>query len=676
MKNKKNIGHSVNIKLRGRVFAGLMLSLMTLFGCGGDSARSGKEPVVIRIAHNWPREMDTGFRDPITGEPFLGQEELNARIYAEEQVLKKLNVKLSWIPYPGNLREDILRSVMAGDPLAELVRIVNAAQGQLLGQNVLQPLDEFEGLFQDEDSSWMFMGKAYGRNYFINNVMRYGNDAPLCYNIGMLEKVPALKENGKTVLPVDLWLEGKWTWSVFEDYLQKVHDYWIQTWDGRMAYGAQHAVAAQMAMHSNGASVYGDNGLEINTPEAKEAVAYIERLVSKNLIRCIDLLPGTSQIRYLRDVWRLQWGHSVFANLQQWLAKQMVSQFNDRNETMGIVPFPRPDHMAADDPRYRQLNDAKDCYGVPRGVSKETAELAVKAFREYTVSYYKKMANSNRALDFLQADAPARDSALKMFLDITNEEYGEKLLAAWKFLGSNENIAINEYAKNVGIWDLWSEDILGDSLYRVKGASRYAVQVEAKMGQVNEIMNTISRALSSNEVFDNIPPRFSDVEGAKMVFAAGTNPAGIDWSRYITITDNVDGSVAISAAGVDISAINFNKTGRYENAAIFSASDSSNNRGTAAKTVIIYDGNSKTPPRVKVKSTYRSIKLDEKTAGIKWKDDFIESATDKDGLDIRDNLSVDLSEIDTTKAGKYKVTLTLTDYAGNKTPVELNVTVE
>ena len=254
-----------------------------------------------------------------------------------------------------------------------------------------------------------------------------------------------------------------------------------------------------MAMHSNGSSVYGDRGLEINTDAAKEAVAFIERLMTRNLIRSHDIVEGTSQINGVMDVWRFQWGHSVFANLQQWLAGDMVGQFNEREETMGIVPFPRPDNMQPNDPRYRQLNDVKDCYAVPRGVSKEMAELAVRAFREYTVSYFKRMANSNRALDYLQADGPARASALKMFLDITNEDYGEQLLEAWKFLGSSENIAINEYAKNVGIWELWSEDILGDSLYRIRGASQYSVQVEANMGRINEAMNSISLALSSTD---------------------------------------------------------------------------------------------------------------------------------------------------------------------------------
>jgi len=92
-----------------------------LIGCSGSGRADSKTgPVIVRIAHNYPREMDTNFRDSATGRPHMSPEELTARIYAEEQVLNKFNVKFQWIQYPGDLNEDILRSVLAGDPLAEL----------------------------------------------------------------------------------------------------------------------------------------------------------------------------------------------------------------------------------------------------------------------------------------------------------------------------------------------------------------------------------------------------------------------------------------------------------------------------------------------------------------------------------------------------------------------------
>ena len=637
----------------------------------------GTEPVIIRIAHNYTREIDPSFRDPISNRPYIGQEEMNARLYAEEEVLRKFNVKIQWIQYPGNLNEDILRSVLAGDPIAELVRIVEASQGRLLGQNVLQPLDEYEYLFQDEDSSWMFWGRVFGHNFFLNNVLRHGNDAPLCYNIGMLEKVPALMENGRTILPVDLWLEGRWTWSVFEDYLQKVHDFWIQESDIRIAYGASFPAAAQMAIHSNGGYVYGDSGLGADSPQAKEAVEFIERLMAKNLIRSHDIIRGTSRIshRYV-DMYRFSDGHAVFGNLQQWFAYAIAGNFNNRNHAMGIVPFPRPDHMAPDDPRYRQLNDAKDCYAIPRGVSREMTELAVKVFREYTVSFYRHMAKSDRVLDFIQTDNAVRESAFAMFLDITNDDYGDKLLHVWKYLGSNENIIVNEYAKNVGIFDIWSEQILGDSLMRVNGASQYAVQVEAKKGQIFEILNTLAQVLNSGEFVDNIPPRFTDIAGTRLIFPAGTVPGSINWNNYIRVDDNVDGPISFTNVTVNLSSVNFSRPGVYTDGAVFSVSDSSGNEGNAVRTITVFDGVNTTPPVLVIKNEFRAIRLNERTSDINWRFDFVESAQDKDGLTIMDNIFVDVSDLDTSRSGMYNVLFTLTDYAGISSSVVLTVTVE
>ena len=52
-----------------------------------------------------------------------------------------------------------------------------------------------------------------------------------------------------------------------------------------------------------------------------------------------------------------------------------------------------------------------------------------------------------------------------------------------------------------------------------------------------------------------------------------------------------------------------------------------------------------------------------------------EAATDADGLDIKGKISADLTQLDTTTPGEYPVTLTLEDYAGNKTSVEITVSV-
>ncbi|MGF7144516.1 hypothetical protein HNQ56_002947 [Anaerotaenia torta] len=636
-------------------------------GGSSDAEVPSGEPVVIKWGHNWSREMDTNFMDPVTGESSLGEEELNARRYAEQQVLEKLNAKIEFVQYPTDLTECILQSVLAGDPIADIVRVTNGSQGQILAQNVLQPIDEYADLFSDPDDSWMYWGKVYGHNYFLNNVMRFGGNELLCYNIGMIKKVEALKVDGKTKYPADYFAEGNWTWSVFEDYLQKINDHFKQEWDGYRAYQTDYRSAALYAIYANGGEVYGDNGLGMNTEQAKVAVSFIDSLIQKGLMFSENQYNGNADVVGLMDTWRFQWGHSAFVNLPQWLAGDMVGQFADRGDAMGYVPFPRPDGVAADDPSYRQLNDATDCYAIPKGVSKEKAELAIKVFKEYTSSYHKKMANSDKAMDYIKSDASIRNAAVRLNLDITNEEYGANIFKAFQYLSEDKNIPVNDYGKMAGIYDLWSHDILGYSLYGVNGSPKYAVQAEARMNEINDLMSNYSGVLSSAEIIDNVKPKFTTVEGPKLEFAAGTDPAAIDWKQYNTAADNLDGELDMANAVVDYSEIDFNTVGKYDGKLHYTIQDAAGNEGTDSKSVVIYDGNNTTPPTLVVKAAdaYRTIKLNEDTAQINWKDDFVETAADKDGLDIKGTVSADLSELDTTTAGEYNVALTVTDYAGN-----------
>lgn len=656
------------------MFLSAVAVALLVSSCGGKSGNGG-DATVIRITHLNPRAMDTSYRDPVTGEPGMSQQEMVARLYAEQQILEKFNVKFQWLEYgSGGLSDTVLRTVLAGDPVAEILHIFAAQHGALLAQNSVQPIDDFADYFQDEDSSWMLMGKIFGHNYFINDMLR-GPNVFFVYNINILDKVPALKENGKLVQPVDLWLDGKWTWSVFEDYLQKIQDFYRDD-DFVYAYPGG-AAAGIMAIYSNGGSVYGNNGLEMDSVRTKEAVAWLEGLMARRLAFDPDIDPVTGRRDvWVGDLWRFRDGGYAFAHLDTGFMRGGMGDFNERGDTMGVVPFPRPDRMDPDDPEYRQVNDVEDVYAIARGVSHETADLAVQALREYMVSYYRKLANSDRVLDYLQTDEMARARAMSLAVDVTNEDYGDKMLEAWKYLHSNQNVQLNEYFRAVGLFTQWVFDILLDSLYRVNGASQFSVQVEAKLPVINDVLNTIQTSLSSTGAVDNIPPRFTDIGNTQMAFAAGTDPAAIDWSVYLEANDGVDGVIDFANVVIDSSSINFTRPGRYENAAVFTVHDKAGNEDRVEKTVIVFDGANTIQPSLTVRSDFRTIRLNENTDGINWRGDFINTATDKDGIDIRDSVFADLSELNTTVAGTYGVTLYVRDYAGNETSRAITVTVE
>ena len=76
-----------------------------------------------------------------------------------------------------------------------------------------------------------------------------------------------------------------------------------------------------------------------------------------------------------------------------------------------------------------------------------------------------------------------------------------------------------------------------------------------------------------------------------------------------------------------------------------------------------------------IKEEYGNIEVDKNAGDINWKDDYVEEAKDADGLDLKNMIKADLSELDTTTPGEYDVELTVTDYAGNETKQTITVTV-
>ena len=59
-----------------------------------------------------------------------------------------------------------------------------------------------------------------------------------------------------------------------------------------------------------------------------------------------------------------------------------------------------------------------------------------------------------------------------------------------------------------------------------------------------------------------------------------------------------------------------------------------------------------------------------------WAGDFVESAVDADGIDVKSNVTADLSDLDTTTPGEYDLPLTVKDFAGNETTVTIKVQVK
>ncbi len=641
-----------------------------------ETAKKTGEPTVIVFGTHWQQGDDPEWKDPVTGAPGMAPDQLLARQKAQEAVLNQLNVQIKWVQYPSDVREALLKSVLANDPICDVCLLWGGSQGTLLGQNIFQPLDDYQSIFSDPDNSWMFGDKMFGHNYFLNYILDFVNTWPLVYNISYLDKVDALKENGETVYPVDLWKQGKWTWSAFEDYLTKVNAYYankkapVRTDVQIKAFQTDYRYTAPQAIHANGGAIFGADGLTADAPEAKKAVEYIDGLMSKGLMMSVRYGEDTSVPGWTWNGDDFAKGETVFTNMVPWISNSAGQTLAGRGESMGIVPFPRPDDIAQDDPKYAQVVFPGNQMAVLKGISKEKTELALKAYQLYWSTAYKTLASSDKALDFFTKQA--KNTAITYGFDVTNEKLGDNIMEAFTAIAGSKP---NEYS-NIMPWaNLWSDTILGNSIYGLNGSPKYGAAIDAQKNQILDSMGSTEKALSSGQFIDNIPPSFA-ATGTPIAVAAGADPASIKWDTFVKAQDAVDGDISFSNVKVETGAVKFDTVGKYDNGLTVSVKDAAGNEGKKGFAVFVYDPNNKTAPTIKAKEGYRAIKVNEDASKINWANDFVEQAADKDGFDLKSNITADIGELDITTVGKYDVTLTVKDFAGNQADLKITVSVE
>lgn len=638
-----------------------------------------KEIVTLRFGTHYEQGLNPHFQDDVTGEYVMAEADRNARLAAEEAILNELGVVYEYVQYAGNTTEVLLQSVMANDPICDIAWLWGGSEGTVLAQNILQQLDNYTYIFKDDaDASWMLYDPIFGHNYFLGAEMRFNQRWPLVYNISYIEAVDSLKdENGKTIYPNTLYEEGKWTWSTFKDYLAKIEAYYANSSAPKRperridAYQTDYRFAALSALYSNGGSVYGADGLQVNSEASKEAVAFIQELMDAKILTCEtysdSVTPGWT--------WNgnnFQSGETVFTDIPDWYIEGACSAATDRGESIGIVPWPRPDDMAIDDENYQQVLTVSDSIGILKGVSAERTELALKSLALFYKTYYTTLAGVNTIAEY-KTEYTAKQAA-KFGFDIFHSEVGDAMLRTYQKLATE--LVGNDYSDLIGMRGKWDE-VLGNSLYGANGYAAYDVSVEANMNLFDNITNEMTAILASEGVHDNVKPVVSLVSDAKIAIPAGSTFEGIDWSNYIKANDNADGDYNISAMEVEWKTeVDFNTPGAYDNAFTAKFTDSTGNVGTRDISFVIYNQNNTTPPTVELAEEPAAVAVDTSASDIAWKGGFIKGATDADGLDVSGNIKADLSGIDTTTPGTYAVTLSVTDYAGNVTEVTVDVTVE
>ena len=644
-----------------------------------DAGEAGNEvsgePVVIRYGTHWINDLDPYHTDDVSGDYTMEESRRQASIKALEAIKEAYNVEFEFLQYPNDVSTDLMTSVLANDPICDIALLWGGVEPTILSQNVLQDLSGYADLFTDEESSWMLKDSMFGGSYLLNNETPFMTYFPLIVNLTMLEKVDALKdENGKTIYPMDLFKEGNWTWSAFQDYLQKVQAYYanVEAPDGTVydfvqAYETDHRYAALAAIHANGGAIF-DGEVTADSDKTIEGVNFIKQLMDAELMVDCDTYDNgyTPQWGVGGDDFRR--GGTVFTDAQNWNIGWYASECAERNESIGIIPWPRPDRLDFDSEEYMQSTNGGNSCAILKGVSPEKTELALKSYILYWQTFYKVLGGVETVAEY--SEATAVSDLANYGVDVYNETYGQDLIDCFTYIRTHMNM---NFAYMMGLWDNTWEAILGKSLYGMDGMSSYDVAIKANISDLTNKTDNIAAILQTDEVHDNQPPK---VTKENVLLAAGTDAAGVDWTTYFTAEDSVDGVITVTADNITVSEeLDLSTPGKYDDAVVVKVSDSSGNEKEEKITVTVYNGDNTTAPTVEAKAELPVVALNTETSGINWKD-FVESAVDVDGLDVSDNITADLSQLDTTTPGAYEVVLTVADFAGNESSITVEVTVE
>ena len=685
-----------------------VLFVMILSGC---AVQKEEGPVVdtIYIGHHYVPEIDPTWRSPITGEPGMSPDKLLAATKALETVKEKLGVDIKWKQWTSSADRECLQTVLAGDPYCHLAVLSNGNQATLLTQNVLQSLDPYLDIFEDPDRKWLLPPEVFGSHYLLNRDLIFVTDWPICFNIDMIEAVPSLRdENGKTIFPYDLYKQGKWTWSVFEDYLEKIQAYYSgrKSANGNpiLAFDTNYTYLLQLALHSNGAYLYNGNGMSIDTPEAIEAVEFLDSLISRGLLNCSAASFGKSTgPGYMTQVDKFYAGETVFTNCARWKMAGASNTFAERGESMGIMFFPRPDdipfteeYVPGQTP-YEICIACCDSLGLLKGFSYEESHLAVEAYTLYTMELYKNIGRVDTIAEYREKMAP--HEALTFGIDIFHPEVGDDNLAVFSLLGS---LPENEFGEVMSLLGTYSTEIFGKSVYGIGGSPKYPIAVQAKKSILFDRMETISGALSKENAVDAVAPSVAlKNPNMPVVFPLGTDPKDIDWAEIFSASDNVDGAYDIKTENgkllikanpdsetelvhdfeadrmsVDYQSVDFDTLGSYPDAVTVSVTDTYGNVGERKFLVYIYDEENTRPPILELKEEFSPLPLDTDTSTVNWAANFVEKAEDVTGIDLKAFVSADVRELDVTEPGVYPVTIYVTDIVGNRTEIETMIEIK
>ncbi len=98
--------------------AGVATGMFT--GCANREEKPATDVTTIYIGTHAQSEDDPNWVNSVTGEASMSADRMRAALAALETVKEELGVDIEWKSWPNSVTQDILQTVLAGDPYSQM----------------------------------------------------------------------------------------------------------------------------------------------------------------------------------------------------------------------------------------------------------------------------------------------------------------------------------------------------------------------------------------------------------------------------------------------------------------------------------------------------------------------------------------------------------------------------
>ncbi|WP_441361569.1 extracellular solute-binding protein [Acholeplasma laidlawii] len=291
------------------------------------------EVTEIVIMHGAPYQVD-----PFDA-AYSGREQ-QARQTKQREVESRLNVKVVYKAYPAAAAwgpdriNEIIKASVAGAPLADILWTTSDWTAQLANANAIVPVDKYLASTGTNITTEAKQLGTFKSQFYAFSANKPTVDVGLYFNIELVNDLGI--EN-----PAELYNNGEWTWSKFEQWAEAAKAALPSLGDGYKVLGGVRAVYAENMIPLNGGSLINalSGRVAFHQTPALETYSFLHGLYNKGLFE------GTGTYDTGSPLW--QSGKVVMHPGSFWFLNA-ENRWKNLAFDLGFVPYPSSDTYTGD----------------------------------------------------------------------------------------------------------------------------------------------------------------------------------------------------------------------------------------------------------------------------------------------------------------------------------------